>query len=53
MKSAAELLIKNAMDMTPKGRKDIAKWLRKCATGIVKDGHLYAERITFKYLYKD
>jgi len=51
-KSAAVLTIKNAGNMSKKGKKNIADWLRKQAKALIKDGHLYSKKIIIRYLYK-
>jgi hypothetical protein len=52
-KSAATLVIHRASEMTPKGRENIAKWLRKQGAALINDGHLYSKITTIKYLYKE
>jgi hypothetical protein len=49
--SAAILTIKEANNMTKKGKKQIANWLRQQADNLEKDGHLYAENFRARYLY--
>ena len=49
--SAAILTIKDAARMTPKGRKEIAQWLRIQAKNVERDGEEYARRFTARYLY--
>jgi len=52
-KSAAILTVHGLGRMNPKGRKDIAEWLRQQAKNFIKDGHLYSDgRFTARYLYK-
>lgn len=51
-KSAAILTVKCAADMTPKGRKAIATWLRRQANYLQKYGAMYAPQFTERYLYK-
>lgn len=51
-KSAAILTIKDAPNMSKKGKAAIAKWLNQCAKNLVKDGHLYSNRFTARYLYR-
>ena len=51
-KSAAVLTIKDAPKMTTQGRKDIAAWLRRQATQLLKHGPLYADRFTGRYIYR-
>lgn len=50
-KSAAILTIKDAPRMTPKGRREVAAWLRMHANYLVKYGHEYSPRFTGRYLY--
>lgn len=50
--SAAILTIKEPAEMTPKGRKAIAEWLRQQAKDLIKYGDNYAKRFTARYLYK-
>ncbi len=51
-KSAAIITIKAPGKMTAKGRRDIAKWLRRHADMLLKDGKNYTEgRFTGRYLY--
>jgi hypothetical protein len=52
-KSAAVLTIKDAGNMTPEGRKEVADWLRQCAKTLVKHGKDYAPRFRARYLYRD
>jgi hypothetical protein len=49
--SAAVLTVKQANDMTPKGRKAIAKWLRKQADYLENFGDEYSARFIARYLY--
>lgn len=51
-KSAAIVTIKDAAKMTPKGRKQVATWLRQHATDLVEGGARYAPRFTGRYLYE-
>jgi hypothetical protein len=51
VKSAAILTIKDAANMSKKGKQDIANWLRKQAKALIKDGHLYHKKIVIRYLY--
>jgi len=51
-KSAAILTIKRAARMTPRGRKDIAAWLRRQASFLEKHAKEYSERFTARYLYR-
>lgn len=49
---AATLTIHRAADMTAKGRKEIAAWLRKQATNLVWHGSNYTKRFTASYRYE-
>lgn len=52
-KSAAIVTIHAAPKMTPKGRRQIAAWLRRQADMLVKEGKNYTEtRFTARYLYR-
>ena len=51
-KTAAVLTIKDAGEMTTRGRKAVAEWLRKQASWLEKDGHVYAPRFRARYLYR-
>lgn len=51
-KSAAILTILKADKMTPKGRKDIAGWLRQHAAWLTRHGDEYSPRFTGRYLYR-
>lgn len=51
-KSAAVLTIKDAPSMTSKGRKDIAKWLRRQAEDLETLGKDYSSGFRARYLYK-
>jgi len=50
-KSAAIVTIHYANKMTPKGRKQIAAWLRGRAALLEKHGDLMANRFTSRYIY--
>lgn len=50
-KSAAVLTIFRADEMTDEGRRDIARWLRRHANLLVKEGDNYSTRFTGRYLY--
>ena len=52
-KSAAVLTIKDAGEMTKRGRKNVADWLRRQAKFLEEDGHVYAPRFRARYLYVD
>lgn len=51
-KSAAVLTIFDAPNMSEKGRKDIAAWLRRQAGFLLKNNKELAKRFTARYLYK-
>lgn len=51
-KSAAIVTIKDAQDMTPEGRKDIARWLRRQAAFLEKHAEELSNRYTARYLYR-
>lgn len=51
-KAAAILSIKDADKMPAKGRRQIAKWLRRQADMFVTDGKHYAAKFTARYLYR-
>jgi hypothetical protein len=50
-KRAAIVTVFDAPDMTKRGRKRIAMWLRKQAEFLEHEGHVYAKRFTARYLY--
>lgn len=51
-KTAALLTINGAGRMTPKGRREISKWLERHAKALLKYGHEYTEgRFTGRYNY--
>lgn len=52
VKSAAIVTVKDAPAMTKRGRKAIAKWLRKQAEFVENDGQHLAKRFTARYLYE-
>ena len=51
-KSAAIVTIKDAARMTPKGRRDIARWLRRQAHFLEKYAKELSPRFTARYLYE-
>jgi hypothetical protein len=53
VQSAAIVTIKSADEMTPKGRKEIAAWLRMHANYLTKYGDKYSGRFIGRYLYAD
>jgi hypothetical protein len=50
-KAAAIVTIRRAQDMTAKGRRDIASWLRMHANHILKHGGNYSPRFTGRFTY--
>jgi hypothetical protein len=51
--SAAIITIKSPGKMSPRGRRDIAKWLRMHAAHILKHGKDYTEgKFTGRYIYQ-
>jgi hypothetical protein len=50
-KSAAIITVRDAHIMTPKGRKEIAAWMRKSADTLVKHGKEFGPRFTYRYQY--
>lgn len=50
-KSAAVVTVFRADEMTSKGRKQVAAWLRQQASMLEKEGKNYAKRFTGRYLY--
>jgi hypothetical protein len=50
--SAAIVTIKRASEMTPKGRRDIARWLRRQASFLEKYAKQLSPRFTARYLYR-
>jgi hypothetical protein len=51
VETAAVVTINEAWDMTPRGRKDVADWLRRTAADLVKHGSEYGKRFTARYRY--
>ena len=51
LKSAEVLTINRAEDMTPSGRKAIAKWLDKQKEFLLKHSKELSKRYTARYLY--
>jgi len=52
LKTAASITIYGADNMTLKGRRDVAHWMREQADFLVKYGEGYARRVQSRYLYK-
>lgn len=50
-KRAAILTVFEAPDMTKRGRRQIATWLRKQAEFLEREGQHYAKRFTARYIY--
>jgi hypothetical protein len=51
-KSAAIVKIKRAAHMSPKGRKDIARWLRRQAAFLEGHAKELSDRFTARYIYR-
>lgn len=49
--SAAVLTIRDAAEMTPEGRRQLADWLRHSAKTLVKHGKDYSKRFRARYLF--
>ena len=49
--AAAILTIWEASNMSDKGKKAIAEWLRQQAKNLLKDGKNYSKRFTARYMY--
>lgn len=45
-KLSAAVLIHDAAKMTPKGRREIALWLRRQGAALLRDGHKYSRKFT-------
>lgn len=52
-RSAAVLTIKDADQMTKRGRRDIADWLRKQADFLIEHGDQFSGRFRARYLYRE
>jgi hypothetical protein len=50
--SAAIVTIKRAADMSAKGRRDIARWLRRQAMFLERHAKELSPRFTARYLYR-
>lgn len=50
-KSAAIVTIKDAPNMTAKGRRAVAKWLKRQADFLLSDHKNLSKRFTARYLY--
>jgi hypothetical protein len=51
-KSAAIVTIKDAAKMSPRGRRQIAAWLRRQAGFLERNADQLASRFTARYLYR-
>jgi hypothetical protein len=51
-KIAATVIINRACDMTPKGRKEIAEFIRRQADDLEKFGDQYSKRLTARCYYE-
>lgn len=51
-KAAAIVTIRRADQMTPKGRRAVAAWLRQQAGFLVRYGPQFSARFTARYLYR-
>lgn len=51
LKAAAVLTIHGAAEMTPKGRKNIARWLERQAKAFMEEGPEYSKNFLARYLY--
>jgi len=52
-KAAAILTIRDAANMSEKGRKDIVDWIRQQAKDLIKYGDDYSGTMRARYLYED
>ena len=52
MKEAAKIVIKHPADMTKKGRKEIANWMRDRAKDLEEIGEEMASVFTARYMYR-
>lgn len=50
-KIVASIMIHDAAMMTPKGKKDIADWLKKQAKMLLKEGDNYTTRFRAAFYY--
>lgn len=53
MKAAAILTIKDAGDMTKKGRRDIANWIKKQANDLEILGDQYSSTLRARYFFEE
>jgi hypothetical protein len=49
--SAAVITVFKANKMTKKGRREVAKWMRRQADFLEKEGYVFSARFTARYLY--
>lgn len=52
VKRAAILTVFRADEMTPRGRREVATWLRARAACLIANGKNYTKRFTARYLYE-
>lgn len=52
-KTAAVLTIHNADNMTSEGRHEIAKWLRRQASFLVREGDNMSDRFRARYMFRE
>jgi hypothetical protein len=52
-KSAAVITIKEVPEMSKRGRREVAAWMRKQADFLESDGKSFSKRFTARYLYRD
>lgn len=50
-KSAATIVIREAANMTPRGRRAIANWLRRTAKCLLESHANFAPTFTARYMY--
>lgn len=50
--AAAIITIKDAAKMTARGRRDIARWLRRHASFLERHASEFSARFTARYLYR-
>jgi hypothetical protein len=51
-KSAAIITVKDAPEMTKRGRRQVASWMRKQADFLEFEGKAFSKRFTARYLYR-
>lgn len=52
-RSAAIITIRHASQMTKRGKKQVADWMRKQAEFLEQDGNQFAARFTARYMYRN